>query len=1530
MRKILSTLIALPFAVLLSLGMSGWAAVPLGYYDEANGLAGGELKQALNQIIRRDNRYGLSQHTVVPYFSLLGPLREVWRDPVATSNILLVYSSSSVDAYSSVWNREHLWPRSRGNTDQAGPDDSDLFHVVPADAQVNALRSSLYFDISDVNDSKYVIGAGTSAPQVSYDSDSWQPPANQKGDIARTLFYMDVRYNGTEANTSDLDLVSFPPGGAQMGRLNTLLLWSAEDPPDDAERGRNNLIYSAYQGNRNPFIDHPEYATAIWGTGVPGDPQGAPLARVETASASACEAPSSPARFTVSINQFAGQGGLLVRFSMSGTASHSEYSLAGDAVTYDSATGSGSVLVPQGYAKAAVELTPVADQVQEAVETVTLSLVAGDGYETTPDSSSFASATISDTPSLPVSWNFDSFSTSAKVLAANQGSGFLSLSNWTGTVSSFGGRTGNSLALVGSSGNGSSVDFNFSTLGYRNLSLSFYTRGTSSGFNMGLWSFSTDGVNFTTNSATNTATTSTSWQYRAVDFSSYLSLNNAPQVTIRYALSGASSTNGNNRIDDLVFRATSLSVSNNDYFSDGFLLDGVPVNAVGSNVGASREQVEPWHYGSTGTASVWWRWTAPANGTHTFSTAGSSFDTILAVYTGNSLSSLSRIASDDDSGGGRASQVTFNAVAGTTYHIAVDGYGSGTGNILLSLTQSLLPIVSSFSPSSGRPGTAVTINGFNLAGASAVTFGGVSAPFSVVNDGQIVAMVPPNAASGAIGVTSSAGAGESASWFDVARGPSVPSVAVDPSSIGGLSAMQGSVSAPSSLSLSGTSLPGPMRLAAPAGFEVSLDGQNFADVVEISAPERSDSATNYSFGWTNGANAGNGFSPWGIYTSQGTAGTAGAVLGNPQDSGVVGFGAVAFSQFAAPVSSGAYSWARRGFASAMSVGETMSFRWALNFDPNTSTGSNYIYAYSGGALLFMVRHGNYPGEIFFSTPDSTSIDTGIAYGDRPMTWTMTLLDANTLRVSATGRDGGDQVAFTRDIVVPGAPDAVVWNAYQLDSDIRRRAYFNDLRIESASSGGGHLPSKTVYVRLAANAPSGSVNGAIGFSSGGQSLGSVAVSGTVTGARPLVSLTHPSTVTNLVAGSQLYLNAVASNANGTPLSGQGSGVTFIVNGVALSGTPDLLKPNVYSLGFFVSSVGRYEVVARATDSVGSMQDSEVIAVQASSPLSPLPSVQMLGLLPGAPTMAGGAIALRAQAIFPSAAATNARVQFFGNGVYLGESNSPEGDIYSFSWCAPNLPGESIKITACAVADNFVTSEGTVFDGSIISSDLPVVVNLTVAIVPSVSITGPSKAILVNVPTSISAAASVADGDIVGVQFYINGLPYGVPVTTQPYSLPWTPYSSGSYELVAMATSSAGIAGVSPGLLVAAVSAYALWAQSHGLDPLGNGARGADPDGDGHPNRLEFAFGGSPVSGDGPMLAGSEDSPGSFKVSYLERLEGMTYKIQRADDLRSGFSDATSVAAVVSQSQSGVPAGWRRMEFFVSSAGTAFYRVQAVEE
>ncbi len=112
-------------------------------------------------------------------------------------------------------------------------------------------------------------------------------------------------------------------------------------------------------------------------------------------------------------------------------------------------------------------------------------------------------------------------------------------------------------------------------------------------------------------------------------------------------------------------------------------------NAIGSNFDSSGEPGEPFHGGTIPDRTVWSTWTAPASGLVQVDTNGSDFDTTLGVYTGNIVSSLSTIADDDDSGRGLQSLVIFNAIAGTPYQVAVDGYDASEGIINLTFYQPL-------------------------------------------------------------------------------------------------------------------------------------------------------------------------------------------------------------------------------------------------------------------------------------------------------------------------------------------------------------------------------------------------------------------------------------------------------------------------------------------------------------------------------------------------------------------------------------------------------------------------------------------------------------------------------------------------------------------------------------------------------------------------------------------------------------------------------------------------------------------------
>jgi hypothetical protein len=146
-----------------------------------------------------------------------------------------------------------------------------------------------------------------------------------------------------------------------------------------------------------------------------------------------------------------------------------------------------------------------------------------------------------------------------------------------------------------------------------------------------------------------------------------------------------------------------IILTNNAPFSDAFANRGSIFGASGSvrgdNFGATREDGanEPRHAGKRGGASVWLKWTAPGNGIATFTTRGSSFDTLLGIYANGTLATLVEAASDEDRGGFLTSRAAFNAVAGREYQIAVDGAGGAVGNIVLSWeteANTLLPVIS--------------------------------------------------------------------------------------------------------------------------------------------------------------------------------------------------------------------------------------------------------------------------------------------------------------------------------------------------------------------------------------------------------------------------------------------------------------------------------------------------------------------------------------------------------------------------------------------------------------------------------------------------------------------------------------------------------------------------------------------------------------------------------------------------------------------------------------------------------------------
>jgi endonuclease I len=536
-------------AFLILFAAAALAEPPAGYYDAATGLNGEALKHALHEII--------DDHAVIPYADLLDPLRTLWEDPQDSSRITLIYGGTPAAKGSFSWNREHLWPRSKGvnpgTQPDGGPDDSDLFHVVPADGDVNSARSNRYFDESAIADGSYTDPAHPEAPLCTRDANSWQPPSAERGEIARAMFYMAVRYDGNDAGTVDLELGTKNPGQNQMANLATLLAWHAADPPDSAERARNDRIYADHQHNRNPFIDHPEWVSAIWGTLT-----GATTAQVTASSQGAFEQPNVSTTFIVTLNKNAPAGGMLLHYAASGTSTATDYGLSGSGVNSVAQT----ILIPDGAASATITVTPVNDGVAEGTETLRLTLAPDAAYDAIGGP---ATISISDDQSIPrgvlTSWNFDAVPYSTSI-PPSAGSATLSTAGWTGNISNFSGVTGQSLALVGNAGNNSYIELSFSTLGWTNLHLTFQTRRNANGsFTTGTWSWSVNGTQFTDIAGQNTVATSEVFEPRGLDVSGIGQLQNAPLVYLRYTLAGASNSSANNRVDDLTVSGSRYSTA---------------------------------------------------------------------------------------------------------------------------------------------------------------------------------------------------------------------------------------------------------------------------------------------------------------------------------------------------------------------------------------------------------------------------------------------------------------------------------------------------------------------------------------------------------------------------------------------------------------------------------------------------------------------------------------------------------------------------------------------------------------------------------------------------------------------------------------------------------------------------------------------------------------------------------------------------------------------------------------------------------
>ena len=232
------------------------------YYESCNGLSGEALRAELHNIIK--------DHQSFSYTTTKTILREADEDYNNPDKIILVYTGNSIDKFDfasnfepDFWNREHVWPKSHGDFDAGDPFEvpayTDAHNLKPVDHSMNTLRGE-----KDFENGGDVVFNGSSLTDCFSTNSTFEPRNEVKGDIARMIFYMDLRYEGGsgEPNLVVVEgLTTYP--NPQIGSLSTLLEWHEQDPPDAFEKRRNDVIFK-WQGNRNPFIDYPEFVNYLY------------------------------------------------------------------------------------------------------------------------------------------------------------------------------------------------------------------------------------------------------------------------------------------------------------------------------------------------------------------------------------------------------------------------------------------------------------------------------------------------------------------------------------------------------------------------------------------------------------------------------------------------------------------------------------------------------------------------------------------------------------------------------------------------------------------------------------------------------------------------------------------------------------------------------------------------------------------------------------------------------------------------------------------------------------------------------------------------------------------------------------------------------------------------------------------------------------------------------------------------------------------------------------------------------------------
>lgn len=273
----------------LLISLTTFAQIPTGYYDTATG-TGYTLKTQLHNIIDDHNDQG---YDAIDTFIGNYDLDNYYE--VASNTILDIYSENPTgndpynftpvtdecgeyDSEGDCYNKEHIIPQSFFNSNS--PMRGDAHQLLPSDGRVNGFRSNTPF--GRVDDSQLSSQSGISNPtqngsklgnnlnsgySAGYTNEVFEPIDEFKGDVARIYFYFVTRYEDQISAWSAYEMFDGSSDKAIADPfLNILRIWHEMDPVSQKEIDRNNNIYYNHQGNRNPFVDHPEWVAIVWDT----------------------------------------------------------------------------------------------------------------------------------------------------------------------------------------------------------------------------------------------------------------------------------------------------------------------------------------------------------------------------------------------------------------------------------------------------------------------------------------------------------------------------------------------------------------------------------------------------------------------------------------------------------------------------------------------------------------------------------------------------------------------------------------------------------------------------------------------------------------------------------------------------------------------------------------------------------------------------------------------------------------------------------------------------------------------------------------------------------------------------------------------------------------------------------------------------------------------------------------------------------------------------------------------------------------